>query len=437
MTRRPSRRRFLAASAAAVAAPLFVKARGALDRLNVAVIGVANRGADNLAGVAHEAVVALCDVDPANAAKARGQLPKAAVFTDYRKLFDEAHKSFDAVVVSTPDHSHALPTALALARGKHVYCEKPLARTVGEVRRVRDLAAANPKLATQMGTQIHAENNYRRVVEIVQSGRLGPVKRVHVWNSSTPVGGKKTGGPPSAKFDLDLWMGPVGGDFFEVAVNPSNWKFPWPHFHWRWWWEFGGGTLADLGCHYIDLPFWALGLTAPASVTASGHKSYDGDNTTPDWMTVDYQFPAVGDRPAVHLTWKHGVSGPALEGKETIPGFTSAVLFEGEKGKLVADYGKYRLLPDEFARGFEPPARTIPPSVGHHKEWTEACKAGGKTTCPFGYSGPLTEAVLLGNVAYRSGKVLTWDAAKLTTGNSEADRLLVPEYRKGWELPKG
>lgn len=436
MPRRPSRRRFLAASAAALAAPHFVKARGALDRLDVAVLGVANRGADNLAGVAHENVVALCDVDPANAAKARQQFPKAAFFTDYRKLFDDAHKTFDAVVVSTPDHSHARPTALALTHGKHSYCEKPLARTVAEVRRLRELAAANPKLATQMGTQIHAGDNYRRVVEIVQSGVLGPVSRVNVWNSSKPVGGKKTGGPPSAKFDLDLWMGPVGGEFFEAAMNPSGWNFAWPHFHWRWWWEFGGGTLADLGCHYIDLPFWALGLTAPTAVTASGQKSYAGDNTTPDGMTVDYQFPAVGDRPAVHLTWKHSVSGPGLEGKETIPGFASAVLFEGEKGQLVADYGKYKLLPEAFAKDFSPPKPTIAASAGHHKEWTEACKGNGRTTCPFGYSGGLTEAVLLGNVAYRSGKVLAWDAAKLTTGQPEADQFLAGEARKGWELSK-
>ena len=434
MPPRPSRRRFLAASAAALAAPHFVKARGALDRLNVAVVGVANRGADNLAGVAHENIVALCDVDPANAAKARQRFPKAAYFTDYRKLFDDP-KGFDAVVVATPDHSHALPTALALSLGKHAYCEKPLARTVGEVRRVRELAAANPKLVTQMGTQIHAENNYRRVVEIVQSGRLGPISRVRVWNSSRPVGGTKTGTKPAAEFDLDLWMGPVRGDFFEVAVNPSGWNFAWPHFHWRWWWEFGGGTLADLGCHYMDLPFWALGLTAPTSVVATGQKTYRGDNTTPDVMRVDYKFPAVGDRPAVHLTWEHGVGGPD-GGKETYPGFGSAVLFEGAKGKLVADYGKYKLLPDEFAKGFEPPARSIPASVGHHKEWTEACKAGGPTTCPFGYSGGLTEAVLLGNVAYRAGKEIGWDAAKLTTGNPEADRFVTPEYRKGWELPK-
>ena len=261
------------------------------------------------------------------------------------------------------------------------------------------------------------------------------MRRVHVWNSSKPVGGKKVGAKPSAKFDTDLWLGPCSTEFFEAAVNDSPWKHPWPHFHWRWWYEFGGGTLADLGCHYIDLPFWALGLTAPTNITATGKKTYAGDNTTPDVMQVDYKFPAGKANPEVHLTWYHGVGGPDLEGKETYKGFGSAVMFIGEKGKLIADYNKYRLLPEEFAKDFQAPAKSIPASVGHHKEWCEAIKNGGTTTCNFGYSGLLTEAVLLGNVAYRVGKPITWNSAKGTTGNKHADQLLGREYRKGWQLP--
>lgn len=434
MTLRLSRRRFLAASAGALAAPAALSARGANEKLNLAVVGVANRGGDNLRGVSSENIVALCDIDPANAAKAREQFPKAAYFTDYRNLFDTAANTFDAVVVSTPDHHHAFATLGALSLGKHVYCEKPLCHSVEEVRRVRQVAAAK-KLVTQMGTQIHAGENYRRVVELVHGGALGPVNRVHVWNGSRPVGGRKTGGKPSAAFDLDLWVGPAPTEFFEVAVNKSSWTYPWPHFHWRWWWEFGGGTLADLGCHYIDLPFWALGLTAPTSVTATGKKTYAGDNTVPDVMQVDYQFPAANGRPAVHLTWYHGASGPGLDGKEKYPGYGSAVLFVGEKGKLVADYGKHALLPEEFARSVARPPQSIPPSVGHHKEWIEAVKGNGKTTCNFDYSGGLTEAVLLGNVAYRCGEPITWDAAAAAVTNTKAaGQYLGREYRKGWAL---
>jgi predicted dehydrogenase len=435
MSSRITRRKFLAAAAASsFAAPMFARSPKPGEKLNIAVIGVNHRGAEDLAGVGHENIVALCDVDEALSSKSRGKYPNAAFFTDYRKMLDKVGKQLDAVVVGTPDHSHALPAALAMTLGKHVYCEKPLTPSVNETRFLRKLAAEK-KLVTQMGTQIHAGDNYRRVVEIVQAGLIGPVKRVHVWNSSKPVGGKKTGAKPSAKFDLDLWLGPNTTEFFEVAMNESSWKFAWPHFHWRWWWQFGGGTLADLGCHYIDLPFWALGLTAPTSVSATGKKTYSGDNATPDVMRVDYQFPATKTNPAVHLTWYHGVGGPGLDGRERYKGFGSAVMFVGEKGKLIADYGKYQLLPDEFAKSFQAPPQSIPKSLGHHKEWCEAIKSGGVTTCNFGYSGRLTEAVLLGNVAYRSGKSLKWNTETGTTGDKECDALLGREYRKGWELP--
>ncbi|MBN9119246.1 MAG: Gfo/Idh/MocA family oxidoreductase [Planctomycetes bacterium] len=430
-----TRRKFLAASALAVGAPAVLTARNANEKLNVAVIGVSNRGAANLAGVAHENVVALCDVDPDNAKKAREQFPKAEFFTDYRQMFDKAAKTFDAVVVSTPDHTHALPACIAMSLGKHVYCEKPMAETVAEVRHMRALAAKQ-KVVTQMGTQIHAENNYRRVVEIVQAGLLGEVKKVHVWNSSRPVGGKKLSTKPAAKFDLDLWMGPTTGEFFEVAVNPSSWKFAWPHFHWRWWWNWGGGTLADLGCHYIDLPYWALGLTSPTKAVATGQVTYTGDNTTPDMMRADYTFPDPKGGAEIALTWEHGVSGPD-GGKRTFKGFGSGILFVGTKGQLVSDYGKYLVLPEAFAKDFKAPEKTIKPSIGHHKEWTEACKGnGGAPLCNFEYAGRLAEAVLLGNVAYRAGKTIAWDHAKGTTGDKAADVFLSREYRKGWELPK-
>jgi predicted dehydrogenase len=430
-----TRRSFLAASAATFAAPMFVRALGADEKVNVAVIGVADRGAANLAGVAHENIVALCDVDDARLGAAKAKHKDAATFIDYRQMFDKASKSFDAVVVSTPDHSHALPACIAMALGKHVYCEKPLAHSVNEVRHMREMAAKNPKLVTQMGTQIHAENNYRRVVEVVQAGKLGVISRVHVWNGSKPVGGKRVGSKPTPAFSTDLWCGPAPVKYFEAVMNPSNWKQPWPHFHWRWWWEFGGGTLADLGCHYIDLPFWALGLTAPTNVKATGKKTYTGDNDTPDVMQVDYQFPAVGARGPVHLTWYHGTNGPGLDTPETFKGYGSAVMFVGEKGRLIADYGKF-MLTGEASNGFVAPEKSIPASIGHHKEWTEAIKGNGKTLCHFDYSGGLTEAVLLGNVAYKAGGEINWDGKVAGTKSMKGDMHLGRAYRKGWELPK-
>lgn len=411
---------------------MFLRARGANDKLNIAVIGVADRGAANLAGVKHENIAALCDVDGDRLDRARAQFPSALGFTDYRKFFDKFDKQIDAVVVSTPDHSHCLPASLAMTAGKPVYCEKPLAYSVNEVRLLRKLAI-DRKLVTQMGTQIHAGDNYRRAVEIVRSGLLGPVERVHVWMNGKPPPGKKLGTKPSAKFDIDLWLGPSRDAFFEAKhAQPPK---AWPHYHWRYWWEFGGGMLADFGCHFMDLPFWALNLTSPTSVAATGKKTYEGDNTVPDIMQVDYKFPAGKDRSAVHLTWYHGVNGPSLDGKTTYAGFGSGVLFVGSKGQLLADYGKLRLLPEPFAKSFTAPPKSIPASIGHHKEWTEAIKTGGRTTCNFAYSGLLAEAVLLGNVAYRCGKEITWDAMGTTTV-PEAVQYLGRDYRKGWELPK-
>jgi len=429
---RLTRRKFLASSAA-ITAPMFVRARNANEKLNIAVIGVADRGAANLDGVKHENIAMLCDVDDDRLSKAKSQFPNALGFTDYRKLFEKLDKQIDAVVVSTPDHSHCLPASLAMTAGKPVYCEKPLAYSVNEVRLLRKLSV-DKKLVTQMGTQIHAGDNYRRVVEIVRSGSLGPINRVHVWLAGKPSPGKKLGVKPSAKFDIDLWLGPARDDFFEAFHKdpPKHW----PHYHWRYWWEFGGGMLADFGCHFMDLPYWALDLTSPTSVAATGKKNYEGDNTVPDIMQVDYQFPESKGRGPVHLTWYHGVGGPSLDGKTRFDGFGSGVLFEGSKGQLVADYGKYRVLPESFAKDFTAPPKSIPTSIGHHKEWTEAVKSGGSTTCNFAYSGLLAEAVLLGNVSYRCGKPITWNTATGAVNVKEAEQYLGRDYRTGWELPK-
>jgi predicted dehydrogenase len=426
---RLSRRRFLhtaatglSAAALASSLPASDKKSPASERVRLGVIGVAGRGADNLKGVAHEEIVALCDVDESRAGTARQAHPRAKFYQDFRSLLD--HKEIEAVVISTPDHMHAIPAVMAMRAGKHVYCEKPLAHSVHEVRVMRETAAAN-KLVTQMGTQIHAGDNYRRVVEIVRSGVLGPIERVHVWCHRRPDVRHLAPQAVPAGFDLDLWLGPAPQRPYDTAYIP---------FHWRWFVEFGGGVLGDMACHHMDLPHWALALGAPVHVEATGRKESAGDQTAPDVLRVDYRYPARGDRPAVHLTWYSGVPGPGLDVQTPFEGLKDGTLFEGTKGKLVADYNRHKLLPESQFKDFVPPPQTIATSVGHHREWLDAIRNNGMTTCNFAYSGTLAETVLLGNVAYRCGKAFAWDESSGKPDAPEAVAYLQREYRKGWML---
>lgn len=422
------RRAAAAAGTAAVAGSLASPALAAPKRkspgekLNLGVIGVAGRGGSNLKGVASENIVALCDIDEQRLDAAAAQFPHAQKFVDFRKLLDL--KDLDAVVVSTPDHMHAIPAAHALKRGLDVYCEKPLTHSVWEARQVRELAASH-KAVTQMGTQIHAGDNYRRVVEAVQGGVLGPVERVHVWNGGRVDPGQRVAkGKAPEHVHYDLWVGPAPMRPFHESHF---------HFQWRFWWDFGNGALGDFGCHYMDLPFWALDLRYPTSVAATGRKTYEGDNEQPNELQVDYHFPARGEKPAVHLTWYHGEQSRPAWAKEYGP--TSAVLFEGQRGRLLSTYTTHEYFMDEGLSA-ETPEPSIPASIGHHAEWIEAIKSRGPTTCNFDYSGALTEAVLLGNVSYRAGQQkLEWDAESLRATNlPQADQYIRREYREGWTL---
>ncbi len=439
MPNRIPRRRFLQSSASLGAAGFFVNPLGAAEqppkaneRIRVGIIGVAGKGGDNLNHVERSGladVVALCDVDANRAAPVRQRFPNARFFDDYRRLIEM--KDLQAVVISTPDHHHAFAALPALRARKHVYCEKPLAHSVQEVRLMME-AAAREKVVTQMGTQIHAGDNYRRVVEIVQSGALGAVTRVKVWcNSQVQAGFRvNTPQPLPRGLNYDLWLGPApqqGYPPFRTGNDTSV------HFHWRWWWQFGGGVLADMACHYMDLPHWALNLRHPTVVTATGRITHKGDNQMPDKMQVDYEYPARGPLPAVRLTWYHGVNGPDLDGKITHAGYGSGVIFEGERGSLIANYGQHRFLQEP--RDFVRPRQTIAASIGHQREWLQAIRTGGTTTCNFDYSGALAETVLLGNVAYRAGGKLQYDGRTgRVTGNANAERYLRREYRKGWVL---
>jgi predicted dehydrogenase len=397
-------------------------ARGPNEKLNLGCIGVANKGLDNINNLVSENIVALCDIDSRHLDRLTARFPMARKYADFRQMLDK-EKDLDAVVVSTPDHTHAIPVVWALRRGLDVYCEKPLAHSVYEVRQMRQLTAEK-KAVTQMGTQIHAGENYRRAVEIVKAGQLGPVSRVHVWmNGAIRPGVRVAQGTPPPEVDYDLWIGPAPMRPF----NPSHF-----HFNWRYWWDFGGGTLADFGCHFMDLPFWALDLRYPTSIEAKGEKTSQGDNDVPDNMQVDYHFAARGDQPPVHLTWYHGAWKP--EGAEVYEK-NSAVLFEGTSGRLLADYSTRKYFMNDGTQP-QPPAASIPNSIGHWAEWAQACKTRGPTTCNFDYSGALAEAVLLGNVSYRAGgQKLAWDAAALKATNcSAADDFIRRQYRSGWTL---
>ncbi len=401
------------------------KERLAHEKLNLAGIGVGGRGGSDVFGCASENFVALCDVDERRAANTFKRLPKAKQYRDFRKMFDEMGKRIDAVVVGTPDHTHALPALMGMRMGKHCYCEKPLAHCVYEVRTMIE-TAQKKKLATQMGTQIHAGGNYRRVVELVQSGAIGPVAEVHVWHPVAYGGGdrSKETPPVPAGLDWDLWLGPAPYRPYHPDYVPGKWRS---------WWDFGCGGLGDFGCHYMDLPYWALKLRHPTSIEAKGPPVHP-ERTSPG-LIIRYQFPARGDLPAVNMTWYDGGKRPGFLAERKIPNWGAAVLFIGTKGMLIADYGKHQLLPESQYAGFKPPAPTIPDSIGHHAEWIRACKTGQPTTCNFDYSGALAETVLLGNVAYRTGKKLQWDAKKLkAVGCPEADQYIRKAYRKGWEI---
>ncbi len=393
--------------------------------LNVAVIGVAGRGGANLDGVSTENIVALCDVDAKRLAGAAERFSRAERFRDFRKMLGEIADRIDAVVVSTPDHNHAPAAAAAMRLKKHCYCEKPLTHNVAEARLLTELSVEN-KLATQMGTQIHAEDNYRRVVELIRSGAIGPIDEVHVWHGGARGGqDRPTDTPPVPDYlDWDLWLGPAPERPYHPLYVPGEWRS---------WWAFGNGTLGDFGCHYMDLPFWALDLEHPSSVEALGPPAHP--ETTAPQLTVHYQFPAHGDRPAVKLTWTNGKTQPEILAGLGLQEWSAGVLFVGKAGMLVADYGRRKLLPEKKYADFTPPSPSIPDSLGHHAEWIQACKNGTATTCPFRYSGVLTETVLLGNVSYRAGAKLDWDAANLKAKNCpEAEQFLSRQYRAGWTL---
>lgn len=434
-----NRRSFLqttvAGSAAALSASLYAShseakpSRSMLEKLNIACIGTANRAGDDLQGVIDENIVAIVDVDSKYLNTAKAMLTEKKkleprCYDDYREMIIAEGDKIDAVVVGTADHHHAPASIRAIRAGKHVYCEKPLTHTVFESRLIAR-TAAEKGVATQLGTQIHAGNNYRRVAEIIKAGVIGDVTEVHVWVGKAWGGGERPAkaDPVPETLNWDIWLGPAPErPFVNGLYHPANW---------RRWWDFGQGTLGDMACHYMDLPFWALDLRHPTRCEAEGPPMHP--ETCPEGLIVRYDFPARGTMPALKFTWYDGNLIPRKVAGQPVP--SDGVMFVGKDGMMFADYTKYKLFPADKFSGFTPPKETIPNSIGHHAEWIKACKDGSPTTCNFDYSGALTEAVLLGNVSYRIGKPIEWDAENLVAKNApEAAKLINKEYRAGWEV---
>jgi len=444
-----TRRRFLESAAATAAVPgLFsIIPRHALgrgqtppsDKLNVAGIGIGGMGAANLRELESENIVALCDVDLNYAAGTIQRYPGAKVFTDYRVML-EKEKGIDAVVVATPDHTHAVITMAAIAADKHVYTQKPLTHDVWESRQLA-LAAKSSKVTTQMGIQGHSGEGIRLVTEWIRAGTIGEVREVDAWCdlSYYPWGhaywsskwGERPADTPAVPegLDWDLWIGPAPFRPYHPAYHPLVW---------RCWWDFGVGMMGDRGAHTLDAAVWALELDAPETVEATS--SGLDPETHPLSAIVTYRFPARGGRPPVKLTWYEGTRAPRpeeLEEGRKMPE-EGGLVFKGSKGKIMCGvYGDSpRLIPEKLMQEAALPAKTLPRVEGsHEQEWAKACKAGKKAGAAFEYSGPLTEICLLGNVAKRLDTRIVWDPVNLkVTNNAEAEAWIRRPYRQGWAL---
>jgi predicted dehydrogenase len=416
------------------------------ERINFAGIGVGSQGGGDVDMVvaAGGNLVALCDVDHKYAAKKFAQYPAAKPFKDYRVMLDKMGKDIDAVVIGTPDHTHAVIAMEAMKRGKHVYCEKPLAHTVHEVRSLM-AAAKKYKVVTQLGNQGHSSDTIRRLCEWVWAGAIGQVHTIHaacgefpeVYSQIRNLDKLEQSYPVPPELDYDLWLGPA--QFRPYAPF-------WVHWNWRGWMPYGTGTIGDWVCHVIDPSFWALDLGAPASVHAEV-KDYDPKVhglTYPPATKITFEFPARKDRVPVKLVWFDGsnpIPTPAdLPADDQVPR-TGALLF-GEKGMIVHGShgaGGCHIQPDKLREqytGKNAPAPTILRVEGHHWDWVDAIRTGRQAGSNFDYGGRLTQIALLGAIAIRfPGETLKWDErAARFTNNKAANAYLNPPYRKGWKL---
>lgn len=442
-----SRRHILTGLTAAATAAAGARTKSPGEKLNLAGVGIGAMGGVYLRNCESENIMALCDVDDNVAAKTFARYPQAARYRDFRVML-EKEKSIDAVVIGTPDHTHAMVAMAAMRLGKHVYCAKPLTRTIAEARMLAK-TAREMSVATQMSAQSCASDGAMTTAEWVQSGVLGTVREVHVW-SDRPVWPQAVERPaPEALpkgLDWDLWLGPA-------PVRPYNSLYH--PFNWRGWTDFGTGALGDMACHTLHVIVTALKLGAPVAVQAS--TSFQMEPTTSDkadekWMRarkvkhvetypassiVTWDFPAREKQPPVRVTWYDGgLRPPEPVGIEPGSMRGDGLLFIGERGVLLSGFtGGVKYLSAPNTRDYVPPEKTLVRTTGHYKEWIEAAKGGKPANCNFEFASLLTEIALLGVAAQRTGRRLEWDAgAGEFTNSEEANKLVNPPYRTGWSL---
>ena len=461
-----SRRRFLAHSTTLAAAGIVPRhvlgGPGHVPpsaQLNVAVIGTGGQGITNIKNLLKHKDVkipAICDVarfwdnsdlyyrhhggrEPAMQAieEHYRQSPSEGyhgckVYVDFRVMLEKSGADIDAVLVATPNHVHAVATMAAIRAGKGVFCEKPLTYSVYEARRVAQ-AAREARVATQLGNHGHSSDDIRRAVEWVRDGAVGAIREVHVWAGENRMPAfierPKETPPVPEGLNWDLWLGPAPERPFHPAYAPLMWHY---------WWDFGGGKLGNFGCHTLDTAVWALDLEHPTLVEASSTPL--SKETTPVASTCHYEFPARGARPPVNLYWYDGGIRPprpdCLELKRELPRNGGSLLV-GEHGAILSGIwsGSPRIIPEQKMRDYTLPPATIPRSRGHHRDWIDACKGGPAASSNFDYGARLTEIVLLGVVALRTGKTLHWDGPNMRATNApEVDPIIHGHLRKGWEI---
>lgn len=438
MSRQISRRDFLKGAAITGAGLLILRdsrmAFGypANETLNVAIIGAGGKGDVNMRSVANEKqnIVAICDTRDEVLANLAKDFPDAKQYADYRRMLTQMHKQIDAVVVSTPDHTHAIPSVMAMKMGKHVYCEKPLTHSIYEARVMRD-AARKYKVATQMGNQGSAMSGLRESVEVIQSGVVGQIKEIHVWSNRPvwPQGIHRFTETPPVPNDLhwDLFLGPAPKRPYHPNYQP---------FNWRGWYDFGTGAIGDMGCHTLNTAFRALDLRNPIVVRAQCNDKTD--ESYPKSSIITYVFPQRGKLSPLKMTWYDGgLKPPAdlLDGRD-LPG--SGVVYIGEKGKIYSpdDYGaEYKLLPEADFADYKPPTPTLPRSPGHYAEWIRACKGGEPAFSEFDFAAAITETLLLGNLAIITEEPIYWNPDNMKAINCpKADYHINRPYREGWAL---
>jgi len=451
------RRRFFANGIAGIAltglSPLIV-ARHVLgqgyqapsDTLRIAAVGIGGMGRSYLEGCKSERIVALCDLDHnrPSSQEVFKSFPAATRYHDFREMLDKEAKNFDALIVATPDHTHAVILMAAIQLGKHTYGAKPITHTIAEARKVKAAILASKKLVTQSSIQSAGNDAATSTSEMLLSGVLGPIREVHIWcdHPAYPCAllRPKDAQTPPPGMDWDLWLGPAPFRPFNSAYHPELW---------RPWWDFGAGTVGDMACHTLHIFFKELQLGAPTTVYGYGSRRYDSyfkRTDTPECQgvanMVTWEFPARGSLSPLKVHWYDGGMKPICPDGMSPDVFLrhSGVLFIGEKGMMVSGfYGSAKpvlLAPAEKFHDFQPPPKTLPRVKDHYREWTEACKTGGKTTVPLELGCEFSEMALLGALALRNGAPLAWDAkAAKVTNDDDANELLDPPRRPGWSLP--